>query len=169
MVKKIQVDLDGVVADFDKGANDAIMRYFSTPKSEASKRELWQSVSLYQKEFGETFWLNLPLMSDAMVLWDFVTSLGVPVEILSACGNKGFNADPQKRVWCQQLKLADGQPVKVNLTETSPQKAAYANPDVVLIDDRLKSIEPWVQAGGIGILHVNAAYTIAQLTKLMYR
>lgn len=170
MVKKIQVDLDGVLADFDAGADLAIRKYFNKPKSEASKRELWQSVGLYQKEFGETFWLDLPLMSDAMQLWSYVISLKIPVEILSACGNKGFNADPQKRVWCQRhLSLIGGGPVVVNLTETSPQKAAYAAGNIVLIDDRSKSIDPWVEAGGIGILHVNATETIAKLNKLLYR
>jgi hypothetical protein len=45
-------------------------------------------------------------------------------------------------------------------------KAAYAKPNHILIDDREKSIQPWREAGGIGILHTSAADTISQLQKL---
>ena len=40
------------------------------------------------------------------------------------------------------------------------------NPDAILIDDRLKSIGPWRQKGGIGILHTDANETIRQLKRL---
>ena len=36
----------------------------------------------------------------------------------------------------------------------------------VLIDDRQKNIDAWIEAGGIGILHTSAANTINQLKAL---
>ena len=56
--------------------------------------------------------------------------------------------------------------VVVNLVRKSNDKAAYAAPNHILIDDRSKSIQPWVAAGGIGILHTNAANTIRQLKEV---
>ena len=46
------------------------------------------------------------------------------------------------------------------------QKAAFAIEGAVLIDDREKNINAWVEAGGIGILHTSAANTIDQLKAL---
>ena len=46
--------------------------------------------------------------------------------------------------------------VVVNLTRTARQKAAYAAPNHILIDDKMKAIKPWREAGGIGILHADA-------------
>lgn len=39
-------------------------------------------------------------------------------------------------------------------------------PGDILIDDMEKNITRWVEAGGVGILHVNAADTIEQLKAL---
>jgi hypothetical protein len=46
------------------------------------------------------------------------------------------------------------------------QKQELAEPNAILIDDRIKNIEQWESAGGIGILHTSAADTISQLKKL---
>jgi hypothetical protein len=45
-------------------------------------------------------------------------------------------------------------------------KAEYAEPNAILIDDQPKSIDPFIAAGGIGILHTSAANTIKELKKL---
>ena len=46
------------------------------------------------------------------------------------------------------------------------QKKDYANENSILIDDRSKNIDQWRAAGGIGILHINAASTIEKLKEL---
>ena len=43
------------------------------------------------------------------------------------------------------------------------QKAAFAHKKAVLIDDRQRNIDVWVEAGGIGILHKTADETIEEL------
>ena len=45
-------------------------------------------------------------------------------------------------------------------------KKEFAAPNHILIDDRPHSIDPWREAGGIGIQHTSAADTIAQLKEL---
>ena len=47
------------------------------------------------------------------------------------------------------------------------QKAAFAHKKAVLIDDREKNIDCWVEAGGIGILHTKADDTIAKLNEII--
>ena len=57
--------------------------------------------------------------------------------------------------------------VECIVVRKSPDKAQYAHPKAILIDDRMKSIEPWRAAGGIGILHTSAEDTIAQLQSII--
>ena len=54
---------------------------------------------------------------------------------------------------------------KVIITATikGEDKAAFARPSHVLIDDRKSNIKAWTQAGGIGVLHRTADDTIDQL------
>ena len=56
-------------------------------------------------------------------------------------------------------KLANAKP--------SVRKAAFAHKKAVLIDDRDKNIDCWVEAGGIGILHTTADNTIKQLNDII--
>ena len=56
--------------------------------------------------------------------------------------------------------------VVTTCTYSGSQKAAFAIEGAVLIDDREKNINAWVEAGGIGILHTSAANTIDQLKAL---
>jgi hypothetical protein len=46
------------------------------------------------------------------------------------------------------------------------KKQEFASPNSILIDDREKNIEQWRNAGGIGVLHTDAASTIKQLKDL---
>jgi hypothetical protein len=55
--------------------------------------------------------------------------------------------------------------VKLTLAQ-SFNKKNYAEPNHILIDDRLSNIEQWRAAGGIGILHTSSDETITQLKKL---
>ena len=59
----------------------------------------------------------------------------------------------------------EGNP-KINLVRKTTDKAAWAGPDRILIDDKKEAIEPWEAAGGIGILHTSAADTIRKLKTL---
>ena len=49
---------------------------------------------------------------------------------------------------------------------SAKDKAQYASPNAILIDDRSKAIDPWVDMGGIGILHTNTNNTIEQLKQI---
>ena len=157
---KLFVDLDGVLASFDNGVKKLMPEFIDGDPSQKGK--MWKKIKEYQKQGGE-FWFDLELTNDAVVLWDFVDQFE-GTEILTAYGDPSFGAADQKIRW---VKKYLGDDVKVNLVRTSKEKANYANSNTILIDDRSKSIDPFVAAGGKGILHTSAADTIKKLQELL--
>lgn len=159
---KIYVDMDGVIADFVQGVKNDIIPDYDDAKYDADSKyrsAMWKAVTKFSEDGGE-LWFNLPLMDDAHQLWDYVKRHDH--EILSATGKKSYNAAEQKRRW---ISKHFGN-VKVNLVQKAVEKAGHARPGDILIDDKMKAIQPWRDAGGIGILHTSAADTIRQLKEL---
>lgn len=167
---KIFVDLDGVLADFQAGMEKAMSKVFGGThvhdedeyeRSSKYRSKMWTGLRKYQDDHGGELWHELPLMPDAQQLWNYVKNYNT--EILTATGNPEYGAGDQKYRWV--AKHIDPN-VKVNLTRKAAEKSQMAAPHHILIDDKMKAIKPWVDAGGIGVLHTSAANTIAQLKKL---
>lgn len=159
------VDMDGVIADFVAGISKLLDGDYSEEQYKADSKyrsKMWKAVSQYSKQGGK-LWLELPEMHDARRLWGYVEKYNP--QILSATGRSDYEAETQKRTW---IKTKFGGNVVVNLVRRSKEKAGYAKPGDILIDDQPKSIDPWKAAGGIGILHTSADRTIAELKKLGY-
>jgi 5'(3')-deoxyribonucleotidase len=159
---KLYVDLDGVLVAFGKKVLEIYPEFVEgqTERDKKSDSKMWSRIGYYQKQGGR-FWYDCDLMDDAQELFDYVKQFNM--EILTACGNASFGAGQQKIEWVAKYFGTD---VKVNLVEKSKDKAAYATPTTILIDDKMKSIEPFRAAGGIGILHTSAQDTIQQLAAL---
>ena len=165
--KKVQiyVDMDGVIADFVGGIKKGLVpdydehKYHTDPKY---RDAMWDTVAEYS-EGGGKMWLELPVMADAMELWNFLKPH--KPQILSATGRKTYGAAAQKKEW---IKTHISPSVKVNLVQAARMKAQYAKKGDILIDDQPKAINPWKAAGGVGILHTSAKDTIKQLKKLGY-
>jgi len=163
-------DLDGVLADFHKGMTKAVRdihnpefihdeaKFDADPKY---RNEMWQAVAKYQVKYGFVLWRYLELMPDADVLWSYIKPYHP--QILTATGPDRYHAIEQKRGWVTDHF---GSNVKVNHVEMAAMKAKFADPTRILIDDKLKAINPWKAAGGIGVHHTSAANTITQLKQL---
>lgn len=152
------LDADGVICDFEKKVSEINrLEFHKIPRG-----KMWRSVEEYDKNV-EPFFESLDLMPDAMQLFNFVKDNFINYFILTACGNTPKNAAQQKRNW---FKKHFGN-IIVKTVQDSHQKAQFASPTSILIDDRSKSIDPWVAAGGIGILHTSAADTIEKLKKIV--
>lgn len=168
---KIFCDLDGVLADFksqmkkvfheihfDGSGEYSEQRYATDP---TFRNHMWKAVALYQKKHGPIVWRDLELMPDAMELWNHLKRHNP--QILTATGDDKYHALEQKREWVTKHL---GSAIRINHVRSAPQKAQFAGPDHILIDDQLRAIEPWVSAGGIGIHHTRTQKTIAELKNL---
>ncbi|MGZ8890252.1 MAG: 5' nucleotidase, NT5C type [Nitrososphaeraceae archaeon] len=157
----IFVDLDGVLVDFDKHAKEVFNNCPSLWPENRLKGKFWKDVTKSCRE-GNPFFLAMDPMPDAFVLWNYIKDHNPT--ILSATGSLSVvpNAKFEKREWVKQHlgELAAGMGI---LVQSAIDKAQYSAPNHILIDDRVKAIEPWIAAGGIGILHTSAEDTIRQL------
>lgn len=165
---RIFVDLDGVLVDFEKFAAEHIIeKHINIDQVQAhlaqrgAKNDFWKAVNRWVKK-GHLFFGAMDPMEDAFVLWDYIKEY-FPT-ILSATGHVP-HASTEKRDWVKR-HLGDTTAGMALFVRAASEKCQYAAPNHILIDDRKKAIEPWIEAGGIGILHTSAADTIEQLKKL---
>ena len=151
---QVFVDLDGVLADFDRHYDDV----FGERPDKAADNVDWQKV----REIP-TFYADLPLMPDAMVLWDFVSQLKAPPIILTGVPRLiSEEAAANKRAW---VDLNLGENVRM-IGCRSRDKSLYAKPGDILIDDWEKYRHIWLAAGGRWITHTSADRSIDQLLDL---
>lgn len=164
----IGIDMDGVVADFNKGVENLVLapglastldaaRLMTPPPSpHPLTREHWNEIlNTY-----ESFWSALPPMTmrfehllTARELFDamagivgkdnvaFVTAVGGPTARWAAQG---------KIAW---LRAAMGDKGFENFVVTKAEhKRLLAHPSAVLIDDHPRNCQQWRDAGGVDIL-----------------
>lgn len=159
---KLFVDLDGVLADFDK---EFLSRFGNTPEhfrkcGKVEEKKHWRHLANHILH-GD-FYGSLELMPDAMILMNFVKQYDPA--ILSATGTQHPQVVASQKMRWVKHHLGE---MEMHYVRTSADKAGFSTPDSILIDDREKSINPWVAAGGIGILHKNAAQTISELKTIL--
>jgi hypothetical protein len=158
----IYCDLDGVIVNFDKWAEDRLgHRPADWELDKKAKSQFWKDVNTLVKR-GEEFFGAMDPMPDAFDLWDYIKEY--EPTILSATGHVK-TAQFEKRMWVND-NLGVETSLKAILVSAAADKARYAKPGAILIDDRAKAIDPWIAAGGIGILHTSAVNTIAHLKEL---
>lgn len=158
---KLFVDLDGVLADLDRYVREEFGAKLGVSKDKDNL--IWGEINA-RREQGIPVFSILEMMPDAQVLWDFVKPYHP--NILTATGRNYKSGKAEKRAWVQQHLRGYDQIITV---PKSMDKAKFAAPNHILIDDRMQSIGPWRKAGGIGILHKSAIDTIKQLRELGYR
>lgn len=150
---QLYLDCDGVLADFERGANELLGM---TPRVFEKRRGLgafWREIARHPDFYG-----SLPLMPDAMELFEAVRHLD-PV-ILTGLP-RGKWAAPQKVRWA-----AEHFPGTRILTVMAVDKRNHALAGDILVDDQLKHAHLWEEAGGVFVHHVDARRTIARLIEL---
>lgn len=155
----IHVDMDGVLADFDKFVLDNLGRTFDHASGPGADKEMWDFL-----QSVDDMYFILPPMPCAKELWDFVNSIGCPVKILTAIPRRTSmpGAEDQKRRWFVKHRDIFGDNVDFNIGPFSREKWKHANPGDILIDDRTDNISDWVSKGqGVGVFHKRIEDTIA--------
>lgn len=147
---RLFLDLDGVLADFDRG----VERVTGRRPDQQTTREMWRALAQDADFFG-----TLALMADARDLWDYC----VPHRPVILTGlPRGDWADAQKRRWVANML---GKEVEV-ITCMARDKPDWSGPGRVLVDDRATTREGWEARGGHFVLHSSAALSIAALKEL---
>lgn len=149
-MRQLYLDCDGVLADFEKGAT-AVLGL--PPKAFEQRHGLgrfWQKLAT-----APDFYFGLPLMDDAMELFDAVRHLD-PV-ILTGLPHGNWAAG-QKVRWAAKYF-----PDSKIITTMARDKRDHAKEGDVLVDDQLRHSALWIEAGGVFIHHRSAALSLKEL------
>jgi hypothetical protein len=150
MRKQIYLDCDGVLADFDKGAETVL----GMPPRVFEKR---YNPGLFWKRLAtaDSFFEHLEPMADAFDLYEAVRHKN-PI-ILTGLP-RGNWAEPQKRRWAERWFPG----VEV-ITTMAALKREHCHPGDALVDDRDKHRHLWEAEGGVFIHHKDARSSIEAL------
>lgn len=166
-IKTIYLDMDGVLADFEKRFNELSDKGLDFYKSSDVIKAEFDSVKKNMiREHG--LFENLPLYDGAEYLVNelikITTQKNIVLEVLTAVGD--YESDlsvVQKKIWLSrhfpQLKF--GYCIK------SHDKAKWAAAHTLLIDDREKCLVPFKERGGTVIKHISAENTIQELINIL--
>lgn len=150
MTPTILFDLDGVLADFVRGAMRAHKKVapMSTIRWDFDKQLQIEPYTFWNM-FGETFWKNLDLLHDGYRLFhltrDHVGKESVGI-LSSPC--RTYGCDAGKRQWVDMFLPSDIR----RRTFLGNDKHLFAGRGKVLIDDHEDNVEKWIKAGGWAVL-----------------
>ena len=164
-VGKIYFDMDGVLADFNRGIRELCGMEAPSPdgvEDALLHDRMWKKI----REVGK-FYDKLELMPGAKEMFDRLwEKYGDKCEILTGVPKpkRGIpEAGDDKTAWVRRLLSKD---IKVNIVLRAEKIEKCTGPEAILIDDLEKTIREWRELGGTGILHVDAETTLAELEKL---
>jgi len=160
MISKIYLDMDGVIADFNKRYKEL---YGMLPRDAEKKKKFHH---FFDEFIANDNFATLELMPSAMDLIEYLRKANVPTQILSSTANQERydTIAKQKMIWLQKHGITFN-PIFVPGKRLKKQ---YATPDSLIIDDTEVVIDDWVEAGGCAIWHKDVPSTI-NILKLVHK
>lgn len=154
---QIYCDMDGVVADFLKFTRTAL-------GGNKFRDKFWEDIPV------DTF-AQLDKMPDADVLWGYIKKFRPIMLTASPRESRGEIAKraPQDKIRWMKKNFGLGERDMRVVKRQDKKKFAKDGRDKrpnILIDDHAGNIKEWEAAGGIGILHTDAASTINDLKRI---
>lgn len=159
MIRKIYLDMDGVLSDFERRYREI---FGTDPALVRVRKEFSENWTVFVE--GHHF-NSLDYFEGALELLEYLADKDVEIEILSSSGGEKYHniVEQDKILWlCEH-----GIPYHANIVSGRSQKKNFAEPDTLLIDDHADNIRQFVEAGGQGIYHKDIKETIAELEKLL--
>ena len=152
---QIYVDMDGVLADFDRGALEHLgLRDPRKAETEIGAPEFWRRIGSIPH-----FYRSLPLMADARELWAGVLAVSPrPPIILTGVPWSIETAVDDKFAWA-----ATHFPGTQVIPCAAKDKCLQCQPGDVLIDDWPQYKALWEAKGGRFIVHTSAAESLRLL------
>lgn len=145
---KVFLDCDGVLANFDKRAEQLFGMAPKVFEDTYGTKKFWDTI-----RNDNEFFYNLEPMEDAFELWNYFNEYD-DVYILTGCP-AGNWAQPQKTAWAYKHFKTD----KI-ITCLSKEKFLHGRPGDLLIDDTLKYRHLWEDMGGHFIHHTSSKKSI---------
>ena len=163
MVSKIYFDLDGVLADFDRGVMElaGFDRNGASANSDIKDDDMWKAIAGVSN-----FYDKLELMPRAKEMFNSIyKKYGDKVEILTGIPKPKRNittAAGDKTNWVHRLL---GTEIKVNTVLREEKKNFCTGQECILIDDLKKNISEWEAYGGTGILFTSAEEVLQEVNR----
>ncbi len=159
VVKKIYFDMDGVLADFDRGVRE-LCHMEPSPQNEGWRPGMDDPMWAKARQI-EHFYDKLELLPGAKEMFDFIYGkFGDRCELLTGIPKpkRGMlHSDTDKVKWTRRLLSED---VVVNTVYREEKPNYCSGPDCILIDDLKANVADWVKNGGTGIVFENAQQII---------
>lgn len=153
----LYLDLDGVLADFDKAACK-LLNTTNIYKYEF----IWGPAKFWEKLSADcAFFAELEPTADCFDLLEAVDALD-PVILTALPRTDAEDVAKQKRNWVGDNL---GWNYKVITCQTK-DKPDYCKPGDILVDDRAVNRDAWLAKGGTYIVHTTAERTIGTLQAL---
>ena len=163
-IEKIYFDMDGVLADFDRGIRELchLDPLNQASKSKADDDAMWEAV----KNVGH-FYDKLELMPGALNMFKTLHNrYGDKCEILSGIPKprRGImTSGEDKTAWAHRFL---GEDIVVNIVFREEKKKYVKGSGYILIDDLEKNIKEWNETGGTGIHFTNADEVLKKIADL---
>jgi 5'(3')-deoxyribonucleotidase len=189
---QIYFDMDGVLADFEGGFSNKsidiarrdlielqnkipefkgksfdelkamLAGIQKKPSHKALKNALYDmNKEIYAISGQEGFFLNLPEMPGARTMLEVAIQLSGRLPHILTAPVKSEFCQPEKEQW--MIDHFDG---LYDQFYCQSNKEEFANPDALLIDDRMKNINIFREAGGQVIYHTDPEITIKRLREI---
>ncbi len=154
----IYCDLDQVLVNFMKGADEALGGNFAT----SSKEERWKIINN-----TKGFWAGLEWMPGAKRLYQFIAKYDP--HVLSAYTGRDPSSKNGKMKWLAKNAKFTRANIHLVLRNQKKEYAKSGETSNVLIDDYKKNTTEWEAAGGIAIHHTNVGKTLSELKRLGFK
>lgn len=158
MFKKIYFDMDGVLADFERGVEE-LAGFKKQNQSAASANQdnsMWDAIKKVPH-----FYDKLELMPGAKELFDYIyTNYGDRCEVLTGIPKpkRGIATAAEDKIAWMHRVLAPN--IKVNVVFKEEKKNYCMGSEYILIDDLDANINEWISNGGTGICHQSSEETL---------
>jgi len=166
MMFSIYVDMDGVLVDLASNIERTLDIVLDTRFRHSTERnpEVHEALcAIYDDDSSFELFRTAPKMPGSDILWEYLC-LHTEPKILSSTGPLYPDRIREEKI--QWIKEHLGDSVSVNTVTETHYKALFVEPNAILIDDQPAALDPWCNAGGVGILHTGVVNTIKQLQSL---